>query len=75
MVLVKTKKWGNSIGIIIPKEIARELKLSQGEQIDVDFHKKSRLVLKDLWEFGKQHGKIDLRLLKEIRKGESKYPI
>ncbi len=37
------KRWGNSLGIIIPKEAARKLGLKEGERIDVDFLPKKRI--------------------------------
>lgn len=37
---VKTRKWGNSIGIIIPKEVVKREKLKSGQEITI-------LILKD----------------------------
>ena len=41
--VVQAKKWGNSIGVIIPKEIAERIELKPGEEIDVDIIKKERV--------------------------------
>ncbi len=44
----KTKKWGNSIGVVIPAETVERLKLKPGEQITIDVEKKQN-VLKELF--------------------------
>ena len=31
----KVKKWGNSLGLIIPQKSARQIKLKAGQEIDV----------------------------------------
>lgn len=31
----KVKKWGNSLGLIIPKNAARQIKLKPGQEIDI----------------------------------------
>lgn len=37
------KCWGNSLGIVIPKEAVKKLGLKEGERIDVDFVPKRRI--------------------------------
>jgi len=37
---VELKKWGNSLGIIIPKDKVKELGLSEHDIIDLDIVKK-----------------------------------
>jgi len=39
---VEVKKWGNSLGIIIPKDKVVELGLSEKDIIDIDILKKER---------------------------------
>ena len=69
--LTKTKKWGNSLAIIIPKKVAKELKLKLNEEINLKLEKKSN-VLKEL--FGSIHfSKPSEELLKEARKNTSKW--
>jgi bifunctional DNA-binding transcriptional regulator/antitoxin component of YhaV-PrlF toxin-antitoxin module len=66
MINIKTKQWGNSLGVIIPKEVVHELNLSVGDELSVDIVKKVN-VLKELWgalDWGKDKGKI----LQEVRK-------
>ena len=62
---VKTKEWGNSIGIIIPRRAVEELGIAVGEEIIIDIRKKQN-VLKELF------GAIPLKrktegILKDVR--------
>lgn len=69
---VKTKKWGNSLGIIIPSKEADNLKLKENQTIRIDIHLTTENPLKEL--FGSYKSKIPTeKLLKDIRKGESKW--
>jgi len=69
---VKTKKWGNSLGIIIPSKEAEGLKLKENQTIRVEIHLNTENPLKEL--FGSYKSKIPTeQLLKEIREGESKW--
>ncbi|HLD04730.1 MAG TPA: hypothetical protein VJG90_03340 [Candidatus Nanoarchaeia archaeon] len=72
MLACKVRKWGNSLGLIIPRKVAEELRIKADEEIWADFQKKEN-PLKEL--FGalpfKKSGK---ELMREIRKDmESKY--
>jgi len=40
---VELKKWGNSLGIIIPKDKIDELGLSEHDIIDIDIMKKEKI--------------------------------
>ncbi len=40
---VELKKWGNSLGIIIPKDKIEELGLSEHDIIDLDLVKKEKV--------------------------------
>lgn len=71
MIAAKTKKWGNSLGIIIPKEEVDNLKLRENQTIVVEIIKKEN-PLKELFGFGKLKKPTE-ELLKEIREKESKY--
>ncbi|MBS3143072.1 AbrB/MazE/SpoVT family DNA-binding domain-containing protein [Candidatus Woesearchaeota archaeon] len=46
---VKVKKWGNSLGVVIPREVIAEKRLREGERIALEVFKVGNL--KDL--FGK----------------------
>ena len=68
MIQCKIKKWGNSIGILIPKESAEELHLKEGEEVVVDIARREN-PLKELFGFGKRMGvKITEKDFREHRK-------
>lgn len=72
MIACKTKQWGNSIGIIVPKDVAREKGIKPNDEVLVEIEKKGN-VLKEL------AGALPFKepteqLLKDFRKRfESKY--
>lgn len=75
MIAVKTKQWGNSIGIIIPKDVAEEKGISADEEVLMDIEKKSqqKTVLQELFGTLKTKKSTE-QLLRESRKDlESKY--
>ena len=55
---VRLKKWGNSIGIVIPNETIERLSLKPEEQIVIEISKKEN-VLKEM--FGKARFKKSAR--------------
>jgi antitoxin component of MazEF toxin-antitoxin module len=73
MICAKTKQWGNSIGVIIPRDLVNELKIRPDEEICLEITSRKTNVLKELYgslKFRKQTS----QLLKEARQGmESKY--
>ena len=75
VIAVKTKHWGNSIGIIIPKEVAKEKGIKAEDDVLVEIEKKSpqKTVLQEL--FGALlFKKSTEQLIKESRKElDSKY--
>ena len=68
----KTKKWGNSIGIVIPAEMVEKLNLKPEQDILIEIEKKNN-VLKEM--FGSLKSKKSTeQILKEVRKDlESKW--
>ncbi len=70
---VKTKKWGNSLGIVIPSETANKLEIHPNETITVEISKKDN-ALKEL--FGSVPSKKSTRqILAEVREDfEGKWP-
>ena len=71
---VKTKKWGNSIGVVIPIETADKLNLKPNEEIVIEIEKKSN-ALKELFGAMKSRKSTE-QILKETRKDlESKWLI
>lgn len=75
MITCRTKQWGNSVGIIIPKEVAKEKGIGVDEEVVVDIEKKSKkTVLQELFGALSFHGKPTEELIKESRKElDSKY--
>lgn len=62
---VKTKKWGHSLGVVIPFETAHKLKLRPEETVVIEITKKDN-VLKEL--FGSlKFKKPTEQMLKEVR--------
>ncbi len=69
---VKTKKWGNSLGIIIPNKEAEKLKLKPEQKLKIEIHLTTENPLKEM--FGALKFKRPTEeILKDIRKGESKW--
>lgn len=63
---VKTKKWGNSIGLIIPSEVIERLNIKPEEEVVIEIEKRKN-VLKEL--FGSMKSKKSTeQILKEVRK-------
>jgi antitoxin component of MazEF toxin-antitoxin module len=54
MTIVKTKSWGNSIGIIIPAETTKEMGLTAGEDLTMIIQRKAD-ILKEWNSFGKKN--------------------
>lgn len=48
-IIVKTKKWGNSLGIRIPKEIVKENNIKPEEKIVIQIGKPKVSTARDLW--------------------------
>ena len=69
---VKTKRWGNSIGVVIPSEAIERFNIKPEEEIVIEIGKKSN-VLKEL--FGSlKFKKSTEEMLKEARQElESKW--
>lgn len=72
MITGKIKKWGNSLGLLIPKEDAMHLDLRENQEVAVEITKKEN-PLKELFGFGKEN-KITRKAAEEARKlPESKW--
>lgn len=71
MIISKTRKWGSSLGVVIPKQVVKELKLRENEEVAFEITKKEN-PLKELFGSVKL-SKPTEHILKEIRGKESKY--
>jgi predicted DNA-binding antitoxin AbrB/MazE fold protein len=61
----KLRKWGNSVGVVIPLDKIREVRMKEGEEVVVEVRKKESLrevfgSLKD-WKIGSQKFKDEVR--------------
>ena len=65
MIICKTKKWGNSLGLIIPSEDVEKLDLVENQRIVVEIVK-AQNPLQELFGFGKGN-KITRVEFKEAR--------
>jgi antitoxin component of MazEF toxin-antitoxin module len=65
---IKVKKWGNSFGIVIPKDIVEKQKIKEGVIIRVNIQVKNKTKVKDI--FGIMKGKLGdtEKLMKEVDK-------
>ena len=70
IVQTKVRKWGNSIGIVIPKEIADQERLNEGEEIVIEL--KSKQDISDVFGLLKDWKKDTQKIKNELKKGWSK---
>ena len=68
MTICKTKKWGSSLGIVIPKSVVNEWHLTENQDIDVEVQAVEN-PLKELFGFAKRRGikKTTEQILRETR--------
>jgi antitoxin component of MazEF toxin-antitoxin module len=67
MIVCKTKQWGSSLGIVIPKKVVNELHLTENQEIAVELQPKTN-VLKELFGAGKRkYGRTTEQIIKEAR--------
>ncbi len=66
-VKTKTKKWGNSIGVIIPKEIIKQENIKPNQEVTVTINVRPITTVRDI--FGKMKFKKSTdKLMREIDK-------
>ena len=66
MITGKIKKWGNSMGLLIPKKELERLNIKENQEVLVEIVKKEN-PLKELFGFGKNN-KITRKEFEEMRK-------
>jgi antitoxin component of MazEF toxin-antitoxin module len=68
MTVCRTKRWGSSLGIVIPKALVQEWNLSENQQVDIQIQSVEN-PLKELFGFAKRKGmkKSTEQILKETR--------
>lgn len=65
----KLRAWGNSVGVILPKELLKEESLSINDEVEITIKKKSNLlkeVFGKLKELKPKSNKTTDEILKEI---------
>lgn len=66
-VVAKARKWGNSIGVILPKDVVEKVGIRDGSEVELLVGKKEKNILREL--FGSMKGKSkDKRPLAEFMK-------
>lgn len=70
-VVAKAKKWGNSIGVILPKDVIEKVGIRDGSEVELLVGKKEKNILRQL--FGSMKCKAKTKqsvaeLMKEIDK-------
>ena len=63
----KVKEWGNSLGVIIPKEIARKIKLKSEERVRIMIERPKSAKVKDIFGIAKFKKKTK-QMMKELDK-------
>ena len=66
IVKAKTKKWGNSIGVVIPSDTVEKLHIQPEEEIIIEIQKKTN-VLAELFGAFKFNNKSTEQLIKESK--------
>ena len=67
--LARVKKWGNSLGIVLPKSLVENQKLKEGVEIEITIRPKNVTKVKDI--FGILKGKTKkstAEIMKEVDK-------
>ena len=54
MIIAKIKRWGNSLGLVLPKKELRKMNLWENQEVIVEINRKGN-PLKDLFGFGKKN--------------------
>lgn len=64
---VKVKKWGNSLGVILPREIVNKQKISEGATIKINVQTKDKTKAGDIFGILKNEFKRSTEdILKEV---------
>jgi antitoxin component of MazEF toxin-antitoxin module len=61
--IMKAKKWGNSLGVILPKFIVDKEKIDEGTELIINIRTKHKTTVADLMKLG-----IKLNLIKKLQK-------
>lgn len=64
----KVKKWGNSLGLVLPREIVEEMKLKENQSLDIFLVNKGSISLSKI--YGKCLFKKSAQQIKDEIRGE-----
>lgn len=68
MIAAKVKKWGNSLGVVLPKDELVKMDIKENQEVIIDISKKEN-PLKELFGFAKHKLKKPTeQIIKEARK-------
>lgn len=70
-ITAKVKKWGNSLGVILPKKVVNSENIKEGLEVSITIQTKNKMTVGDLFEFAEQNKLLKLRkntrqIMKEI---------
>ena len=66
-IITTAKKWGNSFGIILPKEVVNNQKIKEGVEVEITVRAINKTTVGDLMGFSKKNG-----LNKKVRSNTEK---
>ncbi len=52
---VKAKKWGNSLGVLLPKQLVHKQAIKEGSEIVITVQTKKTMTVRDLMDFARKH--------------------
>ncbi|HLC67475.1 MAG TPA: AbrB/MazE/SpoVT family DNA-binding domain-containing protein [archaeon] len=74
-VVAKPKKWGNSMGVIIPSEIVEKQRITLDDELVIHIEKKKNIEKEKLLAEGYIEMRDELiKLNKEFEKADTKWP-
>ena len=68
-IIARTRKWGNSVGVVIPNNILKEQGIKDGQEIIITITSRGKTTVGDIFEMLKKHSlpeKKDKRSTQEI---------
>lgn len=71
MVAARLKRWGNSLGIVVPRDVVRRKGLREGDVVEFQVDRKTKSYRDYFGTFKPK--KSTRRLLREAREGEDKW--
>ena len=54
-ITARVKKWGTSLGIILPKKVVRNEKIKEGLKVEISIQPENILTVEELMRFARKH--------------------